>query len=253
MCAELGASVISTSEELAFPEAQHAGLAAELRAIAQQNHVAILATGVNPGFVFDVLPLTLAEAAWDVRRITIRRVLDASVFGRDVQRHLGLGYAEDDFHQAVRAGKIWGHIGFPESAAMLCRKMGRTLNRVEQVLDPVMASRDYQLRDWRVAAGNSVGVSHRAVAWVGEEPWLEFEVALHVAPADVGWTVKDEITISGRHSLTLTLEPGCHAVLTTAARLVNSIPQVLQAPPGLYAPVDLPPSGPWLAPALAVP
>ena len=98
--------------------------------------------------------------------------------------------------------------------------------------------------------GLSAGVVHRAVGWVGREPWVEFEVALHVSPADMGWTVKDEIVIDGRHRLSMAIEPSCNAVLTTAARLVNSIPQVLRAQPGLYAPVDLPPSGPWFAPDL---
>jgi 4-hydroxy-tetrahydrodipicolinate reductase len=197
--------------------------------------------------VFDVLPLTLASAAWDVRRITVRRVLDAVAFGQAVHRRLGLGFTEEEFHANVRAGEIWGHIGFPESAAMLCRCMGRTLDHVEQVLTPVPATKDYQLRDWRISTGTSAGVMHRAVGWVAQEPWLEFEVALHVAPADLGWSVKDEIVIDGRHRVSVTIDPSCGAVLTTAARLVNSIPRVLNAPPGLYAPVDLPPSGPWFA------
>ena len=248
LCLAAGASVISSSEELAFVELQHPAVAAELTALAQQHGRVIAATGVNPGFVFDVLPLTLAGAAWDVSRITVRRVLDASVFGQVVHRRLGLGFTEEEFHSNVQAGEIWGHIGFPESAAMLCRSMGRTLDHVEQVLTPLPAGKDYQLRDWRISAGTSAGVVHRAVGWVGQEPWLEFEVVLHVSPADMGWPVKDEIVIDGRHRLSVTIEPSCNAVLTTAARLVNSIPRVLQARPGLYAPVDLPPSGPWFAP-----
>ena len=250
LCAEHGARVISTSEELAFAEAFHPDLATQVRTIARENNVAILATGVNPGFVFDALPLTLASAAWDVDQISVRRVLDASVFGQEVQRHLGIGYTEEQFHRAVRAAEIWGHIGFPESAAMLCRKMGKALERVEQVLDPILARQDYELRDWRVPAGRSVGVNHRATGWVDGSPWLAFEVVLHVMPSDMGWAVRDEITVAGSQSMSLVLEPGCHAIRTTAARIVNSIPEILLAAPGLYTPVDLPPSGPWLGQTL---
>jgi 4-hydroxy-tetrahydrodipicolinate reductase len=136
---------------------------------------------------------------------------------------------------------------------MLCRSMGRTLHHMDQELIPLPAGKTYALRDWQISAGTSAGVMHRAVGWVDQDPWLEFQVALHVAPADEGWSVKDEIVVDGRHRLSLAIEPSCNAVLTTAARLVNSIPRVLSAQPGLHAPVDLPPTGPWFAPEIISP
>jgi 4-hydroxy-tetrahydrodipicolinate reductase len=247
LCARHGVDVISTSEELSYAAAQHPDLADELRAAALAGGTAIVGAGVNPGFVFDTLVLTIAGVAWDVRKITGRRILDASVFGRDVQRHLGLGYSAEGFERAVEQDVVWGHIGFPETAGMLCAGMGLELERMDSELVPIMAEHPYVLPEWTIEPGESAGVVQRAVGWVAGEPWVEFDLSLHVSPSEMGWTVRDEIHVAGHHSMSVSVEPGAHAVLTTAARLVNAIPTVVRAAPGLYSPVDLPPVAPWLA------
>ena len=57
---------------------------------------------------------------------------------------------------------------------------------------------------------------------------------------------RDHILIEGENTIDVTIKPGTQAVLTTAARLVNSIPAVLSAPPGLYTAAELLPTAPWL-------
>src|SRR5712692_9597496 len=52
--------IISTCEELAYPPAHNAELVAELDVLAKQHGIAIYATGVNPGFTMDALPLMLS-------------------------------------------------------------------------------------------------------------------------------------------------------------------------------------------------
>ena len=49
------------------------------------------------------------------------------------------------------------------------------------------------------------------------------------------------IVVSG-----VTVDPGCRALLSTAAMLVNGIPHAIAAQPGVHRPGDLPPSAPWL-------
>ena len=46
------------------------------------------------------------------------------------------------------------------------------------------------------------------------------------------------------------IHSGTQAVLTTAARLVNTIPAVLSAPPGTYTGSDLLPNPPWFGDAV---
>ncbi len=247
LCARRGVHVVCTSEELAWPDVERPGTAARLQSMATEAGVVITATGINPGFAFDVLPLVLAGAAWDVSRIVVQRTLDASVFGRDVHRSLGVGYTEAEFRRAVRSRRVRGHIGFAESARIIAGGMGLEIERFEEKIEPVLADRAHVLAGYTIEPPETAGVVQLATATVRGREWLRFELSLHVAPEAVGWETRDRIRIQGENELDLTMEPGMPAVSTTAALLVNAVPAVLAARPGFYPPARLAPNPPWLA------
>lgn len=247
LCARKGVHVICTSEELAWPDVEQPGAGASLQRAAEEGGVVISATGINPGFAFDALPLVLAGAAWDVSKIVVQRTLDASVFGRDVHRSLGIGYTEAEFRRAVRSRRVRGHIGFAESARIIAGGMGLEIERFDEEIEPVLADRVHVLGGYTIEPPQTAGVVQLATAVVGGREWLRFELSLHVAPAEVGWETRDRIRISGQNELDLTIEPGMPAVSTTAALLVNMVPAVLAARPGFYPPGRLLPTPPWLA------
>lgn len=248
-CIVRGIPVICTAEELALPGISET-LTVDIGAMARAGGVAVAAAGINPGYVFDALPLAIAGAAWDVDRIHISRALDVSVFGREVHRSLGVGYPLDRFHKAVASRTIRGHRGFEESASIIAGAMGRALERFEDQVEPVVAEQRYELAGYTIEPGQTGGVTQHAVGWVEGRPWIDFDLSLHVDPSSVGLETRDRIRIEGENSIDLTIEPGTRAVLTTAARLVNTIPAVLRAAPGLYNSSDLLPASPWLAPVL---
>mgnify|MGYP005860258373 CR=1 FL=1 len=72
-----GVHVVSTCEELSYPWKTHPDLADRLDQAARQCGVAILSTGVNPGFLMDLLPLVLTGICQDVQGITVERIQDA--------------------------------------------------------------------------------------------------------------------------------------------------------------------------------
>ena len=246
LCARKGVHVICTSEELAWPDVEQPGVGASLQRAAEEAGVVIAATGINPGFAFDALPLVLAGAAWDVSNIVVQRTLDASVFGRDVHRSLGIGYTEAEFRRAVRSRRVRGHIGFAESARIIAGGMGLEIERFDEEIEPVLADRVHVLGDYTIEPPETSGVVQLATARVGGREWLRFELSLHVAPDAVGWETRDRIRISGENELDLTVEPGMPAVSTTAALLVNAVAAVLAARPGFYPPGRLLPTPPWL-------
>ncbi|MCY4371040.1 MAG: hypothetical protein OXF41_16835 [bacterium] len=248
ICARARAHVISTSEELAWPEVEQPGAVASLRRAAKTAGVVIAATGINPGFAFDALPLVLAGTAWDVSRIIVQRTLDASVFGRDIHRSLGIGYTGAEFRRAVSSRMVRGHIGFAESAHIIADGMGLEIDRFEEEIEPVLADRVHVLAAYTIEPRETAGVVQLATASVGGQEWLRFELSLHVAPEAVGWETRDRIRICGENDLDLMVQPGMPAVSTTAALLVNTVTAVLAARPGFYPPGRLLPSPPWLAP-----
>jgi 2,4-diaminopentanoate dehydrogenase len=238
-------AVLCTAEELAWVDPASAD-AIELRALAHEYGTAIVATGVNPGFVLDLWPLMLSGLAWDVASMHARRVSDVSVFSPDTRARLGIGHTAESFQAGLDDGTVVGHLGFTESLRILGDRMGRPTDDIRIVTEPVFAERRYQLPDGVVEAGQTIGALQRAESRVDGKPWITIELMVHAAPYEAGVPPVDQVSLEGRHSLRVTVEPGCGAILGTAAILVNSIPTALAARPGLYRAGDLPVSAPWL-------
>lgn len=239
--------IVCTAEDLAHIRPSDSPEAARIIELAEANHIPIVATGANPGFVLDLWPLTLSGLAWDVERLRARRIVDVSVFGPRVRASLGIDVTPEAFAAGISDGSIVGHAGFPESLRILASAMGRELDRTEVVSEPILAASALTLPDGAVvAAGRTAGANQRATGWYREAPWLEISMTLHVAPATAGLTPTDEVELSGRHGLRVRVEPGCRALLSTAAMIVNGIPRTLAAPPGVHRPGDLPAVAPWL-------
>lgn len=245
--APTGVPIVCTAEDLAFIRAGDSPEAARILDLAEIHRIPIVATGANPGFVLDLWPLTLCGLAWDVQRLRARRIVDVSVFGRRVRASLGIDLTPEAFRAGIADGSVVGHAGFPESLRILAAAMGRELERIEIVSEPIIAARPLTLPDGAIVApGRTVGADQRATGWFGEEPWLDISMTLHIDPGTAGLAPTDEIQLDGRHGLRVRVDPGCRALLSTAAMIVNGLPRAIAAAPGVHRPGDLPPVPPWL-------
>lgn len=245
--APAGVPIVCTAEDLAFIRPSDSPAAEAIVDLAATYQIPIVATGANPGFVLDLWPLTLTGLAWDVQRLRARRVVDVSVFGARVRASLGMDLTPTAFRAGIQDGTVVGHAGFPESLRILASAMGRELERVEIVSDPILATGSITLPDGEVIQpGRTAGADQRATGWFDGEPWLDISMTLHVDPARAGLTPTDVIELDGRHGLHVAVDPGCRALLSTAAMIVNGLPRAMAAAPGVYRPGDLPPSAPWL-------
>ena len=240
-------AIVCTAEELAYAQPEDGPEAAAIHGLSARHAVPIVATGGNPGFVLDLWPRVLAGLAWDVQRIESRRVVDVSVFAPHTRAQLGIGHQPEAFAAGVADGSIAGHLGFRESLRLLSESMGYPTERITIETSPVLADREHRLADGSIAAGSSMGVTQRAVAWHAGRAWITVEMLLHAAPEEVGVRPIDEVHVFGRHELHATIDPGSAAILGTAAQLINIIPVALGADPGLYGPGQLRPGAPWLA------
>src|SRR2546423_6728017 len=91
MCLEAESCIVSTCEELSYPFRTHPELAAKLDAAAKEWGVALVGTGVNPGFVMDKLVVTLAAVAQRIEHAQALRVVDASKRRLPLQKKNGAG------------------------------------------------------------------------------------------------------------------------------------------------------------------
>ncbi len=134
--ADAGLHVVSSCEELAFPAFRYPRLAAELDAYARSRHVAVLGTGVNPGFAMDAFALVASAACTQVRGVKITRSLDAGKRRYQLQKKVAAGMTLNQFQSALAARRI-GHVGLAESVALLAAGLGWRLTGVEEHFAPL--------------------------------------------------------------------------------------------------------------------
>ena len=237
-----GLNIVSTAEELSFPWRTHSAAAAEIDAAARQAGKTALATGVNPGFLMDTLPLTLTAICQRVDHIAVRRVINASTRRGPFQAKIGSGLTVAEFQAKMDAGRM-GHVGLPESVGMIFDTLGKELTRYESRVAPIVAEQVVKTDYFEVSAGRVIGLEQTAQAYTpqGEFVNLTFIAALD-APDE-----QDTLTITGHPTLEMTLK-GSNGDLATVAMVVNAVRRVYEAAPGLMTMRDLPPVTWWSPP-----
>ena len=239
-----GLNVVSTTEELSFPWEAHPRAAAEIDAAARGAGVTVLGTGINPGFAMDYLAMSLSAVAQRVERVEIHRVQDAGTRRLPLQRKIGAGMEPDAFRAAVAEGRL-GHVGLSESAHMLARAFGWRLTGLDERIEPICAEAPTATAEGVVEEGRVLGIHQTAVARAGGEivVSLTLDMAIGIGPA------RDHVRLVGTPDLELEVPGGLHGDTATAAIVVNAIPRVLAAPPGLTTMAELAPPTPGTPPA----
>lgn len=237
---EAGAHVVTIAEEMADPYAQHPGLADRMHRAALSRGVCVLGTGINPGFVLDLLIICLSGACINISKIAARRVNDLSPFGPTVMRTQGVGLSPQEFEAGLSSGAIVGHVGFPESISLIARALGWKLDRIEQRKEPIISSVLRQTKYVTVKPGHVAGCSHTASGYAGEEELIRLEHPQQVLPELAGVATGDYITVEGTPSIAMSIRPEIPGGLGTIAMAVNAVPLVMAARPGLITLADLP-------------
>ncbi len=235
-----GINCISIAEELAAPEAQSPELAAELDALAKQHGVSILGTGVNPGFVLDLLVVVLSGVCHNVERIEASRVNDLSPYGPTVMKTQGVGTTPEQFAAGVADGSIVGHVGFPESIRMISDALGLGVTRIEQTREPIISKVYRETPHVKVAPGMVAGCAHVAVGYAGDKPVVKLVHPQQIHPHLEGQGTGDYINVYGKPEIHMSTGPEIAGGIATMGVAVNMIPHVVAATPGLKSMVDLP-------------
>src|SRR5271154_5406230 len=234
-CLAAGCCIVSTCEELAYPWKKHPDLSKQLDFAAKEEGVALLGTGVNPGFVMDKLVLTLSAVSQRVDWASAVRIVDASKRRLPLQKKIGAGMTSDEFHAQVAAGVIKHH-GLPESIAMVADGLGFDLDDISETINPVVAEEEVRTEFLVVARGQVAGVHQIARGTAAGKEKIFMELKMFVGAKQPS----DTIELKGEPNLSLVIPGGTHGDVATAAVVVNAIPAVLAAPAGLRSGRDLP-------------
>lgn len=232
---DAGLCVVSTCEELAYPWWNDPEGADALADRCDANDVAVVGTGVNPGFVLDRLPAMLAQLVGPVRRVRARRVVDASSRRPALQRKIGIGMSPDEFQAAYGRGEV-GHVGLAESALLIADACGLDVEEVdiEDEVQELVADEDVASAT-PVRAGQVAGVEQSVRAFVDGVERVSLALRIHAGAEDA----HDEVEVTGRFPLKLTVHGGVPGDEATAWAVVNAAPAVKRMH-GLVTVLELP-------------
>jgi 4-hydroxy-tetrahydrodipicolinate reductase len=221
--------IVSTTEELSYPFLSNRSLARRIDAAAKKARVAVVGTGINPGFAMDALPIALTAVCERVDSVRVERVQDARIRRLPFQQKIGSGLTVEEFARRVKSGTV-RHVGLAESVAMIADALGWKLSRVTDEIQPMIAKSPVESRFLRVEAGQVCGITQDGVGYRKDTPVIVLHMQAYLgAPESY-----DSVQIEGSPPLHVKAAGGYHGDIATVSITINTIPKVLQAPPGLH-------------------
>ncbi|UCE43659.1 MAG: hypothetical protein JSV57_04690 [Candidatus Bathyarchaeota archaeon] len=236
---EHGVNVVSTCEELSYPYTVDETLARKIDGLARRYRVTVLGTGVNPGFVMDTLPIALTGACQKVRAIRVTRSLDAANRRVPFQKKVGAGLSLQDLEQKLKKREITGHVGLEQSMNLIASALGWELEDVKVApVEPVIAERRVPSKvegGVTVEAGQVAGLKQSGWATKKGRRVITLDMQMYMGAEEY-----ELYKIEGIPPINMKNTPCMQGDLSTVAVIVNSIPKVINAPPGLVTMKDLP-------------
>jgi 2,4-diaminopentanoate dehydrogenase len=232
---KLKVPIVSTTEELAYPTKANMKYARAIHQLARKAKVAVLGTGVNPGFVMDALPIALTGVCERVESLRIDRVQDARIRRLPFQQKIGAGLTREQFQKKVDDGSV-RHVGLAESISMIADAMGWKLDRITDDIRPQIATETVASEFLAVDPGFVCGIVQDGVGYRNGVPVITLHMEAYLgAPESF-----DSVEITGSPALRMKISTGVHGDIATASIVVNSLRKIIEVQPGLHTMRDMP-------------
>lgn len=235
-CAKAGLDVISTCEELSYPWKRSPELAQDIDAIAKENGVTVVGTGINPGYLMDSLPLVLTAPCLRVDTIKVTRMMNSARRRIPFQTKVGTFMTPKEFKTKIEDGIITGHVGLLESINMIAAGLGWELDRaVELPPEAVITPNPIETGLGLVDPGNVIGLKSVAFAEISGKKVITLEFYAYAGVEEE----YDEVIIEGIPKIHEKIIGGVHGDIGTVAMTINTIPKAVEASPGIKLMKDI--------------
>lgn len=236
-----GINVISASEGMFHPALRFPDVAARLDKAAKAKGVTVTGCGINPGYIFDSVPLMVSRCTSGVTAVNIRRVIEVTGTGPGDIDHVGFMLEPDEFHKRIESGRIVGHMGLPDTIAAVCERLNLEIDRIEEGWETATATFpvDSGLKEvGMIPPGRVIGITQTGRAMRGDTPVVSMSLIMYYDPKRHGLEETDEIEIIGTHHIRVAFRPAAVSIFGAANLIVNSTHDVIAAPPGLASVLD---------------
>jgi 2,4-diaminopentanoate dehydrogenase len=227
---------------------------APIQQAAEAGEASIFVNGIDPGFANDLLPMALAGTCQSIEQIRCMEIInydtyDSATVMFDV---MGFGKPLDDIPMLLQPGVLslaWGSV-----VRQLAAGLGISLDEVTETYVREPAPEAFDIASGHIAKDTAAALRFEVRGMVGGKPVVVLEHVTRTRddlcpdwpqPAQEGGSYRIEITGEPSYSVDLCLSSpnGDHnhaGLVATAARVVNAIPEVVAALPGIRTTSDLP-------------
>jgi hypothetical protein len=249
-----GINVVSSGPVfLQFPAGEAAPLAQPVREAAAEGGASIFVNGIDPGFANDWLPLVLTSVCERIEEVRCLEILDYATYDQPVVLFgiMGFGRPLGEIPMLLQPGILtmaWGSV-----VRQLAAGLGVELDAIEEHYERLPAPQRFVIASGPIEQGTAAALRFEVAGMRGGKPVIVLEHVTRLRP-DLGpdWPQPAgqgcyRVVITGEPNYTLDLQltgtDGDHntaGLKATAMRLVNAVPAVTEAPPGLLTALDLP-------------
>jgi hypothetical protein len=227
---------------------------ARLEDAARQGNSSLFITGVDPGFANDLIPLALAGTCRRIEQVRCMEIADYATYdGATVMFDvMGFGKPLDEVPILLQPGVLG--IAWGTSIRQLAAGLGIEVDSIEENCEREPAREDFDIAAGHVPRGSVAALRFEIRGMVAGRPAIVIEHVTRLRedlrpdwpqPAQPGGSYRVEITGEPSYGVDIcpTSRHGDHnhaAIVAAAGRIVNAIPAVVAAQPGIRTTLDLP-------------
>jgi 4-hydroxy-tetrahydrodipicolinate reductase len=227
---------------------------APIEEAARAGKSSIFVNGIDPGFANDLVPLALMGTCQSIEQVRCMEIInydtyDSATVMFDV---MGFGKPMDEIPMLLQPGVL--SVGWGSVVRQIAAGLGVELDGLEEIYVREPAPEAFDIASGHIPEGSAAALRFEVMGMVKGAPVVVLEHITRLRddlcpqwpqPAQAGGNYRIEITGEPCYAIDLCLSSrnGDHnhaGVLATAMRIVNAIPAVIAAEPGICTTIDLP-------------
>jgi hypothetical protein len=250
-----GANVVATSVvPLVFPPAADASIVARIQEACDQGGTTCFTSGIDPGFANDTLPLMLTGLCERIEQVRVMEIVNYATYNQPQVLFETMGFAKPLDHQPILLipgilTLAWGGV-----VKQIAAGLGVEIEEIRETHIKVPAPEAFDIPPGHVPAGTMAGLRFEVQGIVNGRPAIVLEHVTRLRddiapdwPKPLQGSGCYRVVIEGSPATTCELlmhgDDGDHNtgnLVATALRILNAIPAVCDAKPGLLSALDLP-------------
>ncbi len=249
---ESGKNVVSSSVvPLVHPTSFMPEVRDMLSAACAKGKTSFLTSGIDPGFANDILPLTLTGLCGHWEELRVLEIINYATYNQPQVLFETMGFGQPLEHTPILLMPGTLELAWGGTVRLLADGLGMTLETINSTYEKRPTNKAIQIGSHTVAPGTMGALRFEVRGIVGGKPAIVVEHVTRLddelAPEWPKGNGSYRVEIKGfpkmRCEFEFEDEHGDHAVggvVLTATRIVNAIPAVCAAQPGLLSALDLP-------------